>query len=60
MGNLLCCVSEHFRFRKFMDEIGGVAGFSVEFSCLRVPKNFVEGPFCAVFQKISGSEKVYG
>ena len=25
-----------------------------------VPKNFVEEPFCAVFQKISGSEKVYG
>ena len=30
------------------------------FFCLTVPKNFVEEPFCAVFQKISGSEKVYG
>ena len=28
--------------------------------CLTVPKLFVEEPFCAVFQKISGSEKVYG
>ena len=28
--------------------------------CLTVPKNFVGEPFCAVFQKISGSQKVYG
>ena len=28
--------------------------------CLAVPKNFVGEPFCAVFQKNSGSEKVYG
>ena len=28
--------------------------------CLRVPKNFVGEPFCDVFQKNSGSEKVYG
>ena len=27
---------------------------------LTVPKHFVEEPFCAVFQKISGSKKVYG
>ncbi len=25
-----------------------------------MPKNFVGQPFCAVFQKFSGSEKVYG
>ena len=25
-----------------------------------MPKNFVGEPFCAVFQKISGSQKVYG
>ena len=30
--------------------------FSVEFFCLTVPNDFVEEPFCAVFQKISGSE----
>ena len=34
--------------------------FSVEIFCLTVPKMFVGEPFCAVFQKISGSEKVYG
>ena len=34
--------------------------FSVETFCLTVPKNFVGEPFCAVFQKISGSQKVYG
>ena len=28
--------------------------------CLTVPKKFVGEPFCAVFQKISGSEKVNG
>ena len=36
-----------------------VSRFSVEIFCLTVPKNFVEEPFCAVFQKIFGSEKVY-
>ena len=34
--------------------------FSVEIFCLTVPKKFVGEPFCAVFQKISGSEKLYG
>ena len=28
--------------------------------CLRVPKNLVGENICAVFQKISGSEKDYG
>ena len=28
--------------------------------CLTVPKNFKGEHFCAVFQKTSGSEKVYG
>ena len=28
--------------------------------CLTVQKNFVCEPFCAVFQKISGSQKIYG
>ena len=28
--------------------------------CLTVPKCFVGEPFCAVFKKISGSEKNYG
>ena len=34
--------------------------FPSKFFCLRVPKNFVGETFCAVYQKISGSEKVYG
>ena len=33
--------------------------FAVDFFCLTVPKNLVGEPFCAVFQKISGSEKVW-
>ena len=28
--------------------------------CLTVPKNFAGDPFCAVFQKSTGSQKVYG
>ena len=28
--------------------------------CLRVPKTFVEEPLCAVFQKVSKREKIYG
>ena len=34
--------------------------FSKEIFFLTVPKNFVGEPLCAVFQKISGSEKIYG
>ena len=33
--------------------------FSVEILCLTAPKHFVEEPFYAVFQKFSGSEKVF-
>ena len=39
---------------------GYVTIFRRNFFCLTVPKHFVEEPFCAVFQKISGSERVYG
>ena len=31
--------------------------FFVESFCPAVPKNFAGEPFCAVFQKISGSQK---
>ena len=31
--------------------------FLSKFFCPAVPKNFVGEPFCAVFQKVSGSEK---
>ena len=38
---------------------GYVTIFRRIFFCLTVPKHFVEEPFCSVFQKISGSEKVW-
>ena len=41
------------------EEEGSITILS-KFFCLTVPKNFVGEPFCAVFQKISGSQKVYG
>ena len=33
--------------------------FLSKFFCVTLPKNFVGEPFCAVFHKIFGSEKVY-
>ena len=44
---------------------GGGGGMEYQYSlskffCLTMPKIFVGEPFCAVFQKYSGSEKVYG
>ena len=61
-GTILCCVSENFWWRKclWIRGRGKYQDFPSEIFCLTVPKNFVEEPFCAVFQKISGSEKVYG
>ena len=41
-------------------EGGNITIFFQKIFCLTVPKNFVGEPFCAVIQKISGSEKVYG
>ena len=38
----------------------GYRDFVSKIFCFTVPKNFVEKPFCAVFQKISGSEKICG
>ena len=44
-----------------MDNKGGegVSSFSVEFFCLTMQKTFAGEPFCAVFKKVSGSEKLY-
>ena len=39
---------------------GEYQDFQSKVFCLTVMKNFIGEPFCAVFQKISGSEKVYG
>ena len=38
----------------------GYQDFPSKFFCLTVPKNFLGESFCAVFQKNSGCEKVYG
>ena len=38
----------------------GLKNFCRKIFCLRVPKNLVGENICAVFQKISGSEKDYG
>ena len=59
-GNLLCCVSEIFRQRKSLWIRRGYQDFPSKVFCLTVPKNFVGEPLCAVFHKISGSQKVYG
>ena len=48
---------------KIMDKRGGVWGyqdFPSKYFCLTMPKTFVGEPFCALFQKRSGSEKGYG
>ena len=45
---------------KIMDEKGGYQVFPSEKFCLTVPKSFVGEHFCAVFEKKSGSEKLYG
>ena len=34
--------------------------FRSKFFFLTLPKNFVGEPFCAVFQKISGFDEIYG
>ena len=50
-------------YRKSLDEkvVGGeYQDFPSKFSCLTEPKHFVEKPFCAGFQKIYDSKKVYG
>ena len=39
---------------------GHVTIFRRKIFCLTVPKRFLEEPIYAVFQKISGGEKVYG
>ena len=42
----------------WIKEEGGVSMFPVETFCLTVPKNFIGERLCAVFQKITSSEKV--
>ena len=49
-----------FGYRKVSCFRGLCHDFPSKFFCRTVPKLFEEEPFYAVFQKISGSEKVYG
>ena len=53
-------VSETFRGRKVLCFRGLCHDFLSKVFCHTVAKNFVEEPFCAVFQKNSGSQTVYG
>ena len=64
-GTLLCFTKFPVS-KQFMGKRGGGGGrreyhdlLSKNF-CLTVPKNFVGEPFCTVFRKVSGSQKVYG
>ena len=43
-----------------LKERGGASRFSAETFLSHSAEYFVGQPFCAVFQKFSGSEKVYG
>ena len=55
------CFTKFLVSINFMDKRGreGASRFCVEFFCLSAEK-FRWGTFCAVFQEICGSEKVYG
>ena len=56
------CFTKFLVSNKIMDRRGegGMEHHKLlsKYFCLTVPKHFVEEPFCAVFQKISASEKV--
>ena len=58
----MLCFRKFPRAKKFMDQRRGgeYQAFPSKTFCLSVPKIFVGEPFCAAFQKISASEKVYG
>ena len=57
----LLCFTKIPVAKKFLEKRGGeYQSFASKISCLTVLKHFVEEPFCALFPKISGSEKVYG
>ena len=56
---MLC--SRKFRVSKNVkDKREGDHVFLSKIFCLTVPKLFVGGPFCAVFQKYSGIAEIYG
>ena len=57
-GTLQCVMN--FRYRQNLCFRVLCHDFPSKMFGLTVPKQFVEEHFCAVFQKNSGSEKVYG
>ena len=62
-GTLLCCVSQNCWWRKRLwkrSGEGGLSKLSVENFLSHSTETLLEEPFSAVFQKIAGSEKVYG
>ena len=46
----------YFRVSKIFMLQRVMSRFSFEIFCLTVPRNFVGEPFCAVFQKVSGTD----
>ena len=57
----MLCFRNFLVAKKFLDNREGrYQDFLSKLLCLTMPKHFVEEPFCAVFQKISVSENVYG
>ena len=60
-ATLLCSVSEICPVaKKLMDKGRGVSRFPVENFFSHSAECFVGPPFCAMFNKLSGGEKVYG
>ena len=59
-GIFHCCIN--LGYRKSLDKcgVGEYQDSPSSFLCLTVPKIFVGEPFCAVFQEVSGSQKVFG
>ena len=57
----MLCFRKFLVAKKFTDKREGeVSRFPSKIFFLTVPKHIIEEPFCAEFQKIYGSEKVYG
>ena len=58
----MLCFRKFPRAKKFMDQRRGgeYQAFPSKTFCFTLAKIFVGEPFCAAFQKIPASEKVYG
>ena len=54
------CFTRLLLAKKIMDKGGGYPDFPSGNFCLTMQKIFAGEPFCAVLEKNSGSEKLYG